>query len=284
MQVDMDYANLLLEACGNGELEAVKIIVGGLEVDVDEMATYNFTSSALATSSAETIEILGASPLFVAAGNCNLAITNYLIRRGANVNSRTNERGKYSGMTPLHAAVSLRQDINWFQKRAVIELLIANGADALAIDSSGFSMWMLCYEAKIASHLLVDLAVSLTEQLPGKNVGALHHWASSHGYDSSLDQDAVRIIELLLGKGTYLKARDIHGLTPLNVAAVGYPRKDSEECPNAPVLWYLLLREEVSLSEKIDALELAGVSLLLYQDHEEDESHETFIGAGFRHE
>ncbi len=84
LTTDMDYASLLLEACEKGKLEAVKIIVGGLEVDVDETATYNYTSAA--TPSAETVKILGAASLFVAAGNCNLAVTNYLICQGANVN------------------------------------------------------------------------------------------------------------------------------------------------------------------------------------------------------
>ncbi len=269
----MDYASLLLEACGKGELEAVKIIVGGLQIDVNKTASYNYMPPATTSADETVINIFGASPLFVAAGNCNIALAKYLIGKGAKVNSRTSGRsGKYFGMTPLHAAASLRQDKNWFQKRGMIELLIANGADALAANPDGFTMWMLCCEANIRSHLLVDLAVSLTQQFPGKNVGALHHWASSHGYGSTLDQDAVRIVELLLAKGADLKAIDLHGLTPLNVAAAGYPRTGLKACPNAPVLEYLLEREEISNLERIDALELAGATLLLYQQHEEDGS------------
>lgn len=259
----MDYYDTreLLEACEKGELEAVKVIVGGLEVDVDESATYYYQSVG---PSAEATEIKGASPLFVAAGNCNLALAHYLIRKGAYVNCRTPEdSGEYSGMSPLHAAVCLRQDVNWFQKRAMIELLISNGADALAVTPDGFSMWMLCCKENVARHLLVDLGLSLMQQFPGKNYAALHHFTSSQSYDNPFDEDAARIVELFLAKGADLKARDIHGLTPLNVAAIGSRNNGSQECPNVSVLRYLLGREEVSLSEKIDALELAGAMILL---------------------
>jgi len=266
-------ASLLLEACEKGELEAVKVIVGGLEVDVDDRATYYFKSSR-DVPSATTIKIEGASSLFVAAGNCNLAIAHYLIRKGADVNSRTYENsGKYAGMSPLHAAVSLRKDINWFQKRAIIELLISNGADASAVTPDGYSMWMHCWEGNVANHLLVDLAVSLTQQFPEKNSSALHYWASSQQnygrIGHSFDQDAVRIVELLLAKGADLKARDVHGLTPLNVAAIG-SRNGWQDCPNEPVLRYLLGREDISLPEKIDALELAGAMILLRPENDND--------------
>jgi len=269
----MDYYDTseLLEACGKGELEAVKVIVGGLEVDVDESATYHHQSSIVGPS-AEATEIKGASPLFVAAGNCHLAFAHYLIRKGAYVNCRTPEdSGEYAGMSPLHAAVCLRQDVNWFQKRAMIELLISNGADAFAVTPDGFSMWMLCCKENVSRHLLVDLGLSLMQQFPGKNCAALHHFASSQSYENPFDEDAVRINALFLTKGADLKARDIHGLTPLNVAAIG-SRNGSQECPNVPVLQYLVGREEVSLSEKIDALELAGAMIILRTQNDQSTS------------
>jgi len=255
----MAIARILLRTCGTGKLEAVEMLVRRLGADVNATAAYRFQSAG------ETITIEGASPLFVAAGNCNLEVTKYLIDQGANVNSLTTVNNqKYAGMSPLHAAVSLRRDKNWFEKKAIVELLISNGADASSLTTTGSSMWMLCHEEHIERHLLIDLAVSLTQLFPGKNCSALHHFASSHGFACAFVKDTtVPIVELLLAKGADPKALDFYGLTPLNIAAVGYPLYGKHRGPNEPVLEYFLKRDDTSLLEKIDALELAGAMILL---------------------
>jgi len=252
----MDTVIHLLEACGAGEFEAVKTIVEELGADVNATGAYSFESAG------ETVTVVGASPLFVAAGNCNLEISTYLIGKGGNVNSRTTvSMDEYAGMVPLHAAISLRQDKKWSQKKAIVKLLISNGADASVLTASGSSMWMLCHDLDVEVDLLTKFAVSLTQQFPGKNCAALHFFASSN---CSAYGNAVPIVELLLSKGVDPKALDFYGLTPLNVAAIGY-RVDygMHLGPNEPVLRYFLKREDTSLVEKIDALELAGAMTLL---------------------
>jgi len=263
----MDIARQLLENCRTGKLVGVKIIIGGLGTDVNTTAAYRFVSDDREIS-------IEASPLFVAAGNCNLEIAKYLIRKGANVNSRVNFHisvysRKYAGMSPLHAAVCLRPDKNWIQKRAMIELLMSSGADASALTANGSSMWMLCHRANIERRLLVDFAVSLTQQFPTKNCAALHHFASSHGYAASAfaKDTSLPIVELLLAKGADPKALDSCGLTPLNVAAIGWPF-GPHRGPNEPVLSYLIKRNDTSLLEKINALELAGAMLILERQSE----------------
>lgn len=126
-------------------------------------------------------------------------------------------------------------------------------------------MWTLCPKEEPAlTILLVNLGMSLTQRRKVTGGTILHHWASSNG---SFDQDTVPVIELLLAKGADLEALDKFGLTPLNVAAIGYPYDGSEvhHCirPNEPALRYLLALEDTSLLEKINALELAGAVLLL---------------------
>ncbi len=63
-----------------------------------------------------------------------------------------------------------------------------------------------------------------------------------------------------------VKDLNLYGLTPLYVAAIGYPNpynNGSQTGPNEPVLRHFVKRADTSLLEKIDALELAGSLTLL---------------------
>ncbi len=123
-------------------------------------------------------------------------------------------------------------------------------------------MWELCSKQEPAlSILLIELGVNLTQRSPEMDKSVLHYWASSCG---SFDEDPVPVVELILAKGTDLKALDKCGLTPLNVAAMGFSYNLTVGDPNEPVLRYLLNRNEISLSEKIDALELTGAMVLIF--------------------
>jgi len=133
----MDTTSQLLITCEAGELDTVKIIIEGMDADVNATAAYRFESAG------KTITMEEAPPLFVAAGNCNLEIAKYLIDKGANVNSRTRSSClNYVGMSPLHAAFSLRPDNNGPLKRAMIEMLISSGADVTALTDNGLTIWM----------------------------------------------------------------------------------------------------------------------------------------------
>lgn len=245
-QADVDQ---LLKACERGDLSAVKGIVEGLGVDVVN-ATGEYGQIPLRKSS-RLMEEERVSPLFLAAGFCHLDIAQYLIDQGADVNSRCSSDGrllKYGRMTPLHSAICLRTDKTFSQKRAMIELLISNGADATAVTVGGCNMWKIFYDQRVETSLIIDLGVRLTRQFPGKNLAVLHYWTSS---------DNVRFIELLLGAGADLKSLDYYGFNTLNMAAIGFDGK------NESVLRYLLARDEFSLSEKVLALELVGAMILL---------------------
>lgn len=257
----MDYTSLLFEACETGELQAVKTIVQGLPgVDVVNPNKAPYYPYCPRPSS---------SPLFVAARYCHLDIARYLIHQGADVNSRSDGDSSsdiYFGMTPLHAAASAT-DKSWSQKRAMIELLFSSGADATALTSRGESMWMLFNRLGrvVEERDIVELGVNLTRQFPSKNCGALHHWSSGLGLHAAEGGNSVPIVELLVAEGADLRALDHHGLSPLYVAATGFPNCEGAPIINAPALEYHLSRDEYSLQEKINALELAGAMLLIYK-------------------
>jgi len=255
----------LLEACEGPELHLVRAIIENWG-DINATATYHLRRKTTSTS----IPIEGASALFVAAGNCNFELVKYLVGKGANVNSRTanpycigDERNKFAGMSPLHASICLRPEFEFDQRKPIIEFLIANGGDPLALTSLGISFWELCYQEEIEAQLLVEFGQSLGKQFPGKNCGALHHWASSCGFSSSPNQNPVPTFELLLAEGADVRAVDEYGLTPLNVAALSC-RDFRYGNANMPVLRHLLSRDEFTLLEKIDALELAGAMTLSF--------------------
>jgi len=263
MEVQEPDVNALIQACRKEELGAVKEIVEGTGIDVNAIAKYKYGG------------LHGDFPLLAAAENCNLQLIKYLIGKGANVNACTGRnQGKYNGMTPLQAAVSSRRDIDSSQRRATVELLVSNGADISALNAEGTPLWELCEEDQPdVTRRLIELGmnVCVKQKSPDFNsrsgITMLHHWAAS------VHPAATSIIELILAKGADLKALNKHGISPLNVAAVGLPSHEasntSYHSPNDPVLRFLLERGEYSLSEKIDTLELAGAKLLL---HNKDES------------
>ncbi len=115
---------LLLNACEDGDLETVRVLVEEQGADVNATHYYKYRSN--------TNQMFEVFPLFVAAANCNFEITKYLVGKEAEVNSRTNLKYNpdYAGLTPLQAAVSFPTITFKFEKRKpVIEFLVANGAD-----------------------------------------------------------------------------------------------------------------------------------------------------------
>ncbi len=129
-------------------------------------------------------------------------------------------------------------------------------------------MWTLCEDEPDLVMLLINLGMSLTQRCTERKT-IWHHWASSQ------NEGAVFVVELLLEKGADHKAVDYYGITPLNAAAFfrychaisGFSYAPHEN-PNEPVLRHLLQREEYSLLEKIDALELVGAMILIEKEDE----------------
>jgi len=83
------------------------------------------------------------------------------------------------------------------------------------------------------------------------------HYFSGHPRGFT-EEDSLAIVRLLVERGADLLARDIEGFTPiLRAANSGYSRR------NFSILDYLLELDGIGRMEKIDALELAGASILL---------------------
>jgi len=260
MEIQQREINSLIRACRNEELGAVKrlIEVTGIDVNATAADEPTYRDSSL---------FRGDTPLLAAAGNCSLKLLKYLIGKGANVNTRTGkDEGKFDGMSPLHAAVSLRQNIDSSQRRAAVELLVSNGADPSALNTKGNPMWELCREDEPdVTLLLIELGMNVTQKSRVTGITMLHRWAAS------ADPAATSIIQLILAKGADVKALNKQGISPLHTAAVGLTSEESSikplnQIPNDTVLRLLLQRGEYSLSEKIDILELAGVNLLRKMD------------------
>lgn len=108
---NFNYAAYIMHICGvNDKIKKISTIVEKRAIDVNATSAYIFRQ--FPTSQPYAIE--GASPLFVAAGNGNHEISKYLIEKGANVNYRTVSNKLpdiCAGMSPLHAAISLRREI-----------------------------------------------------------------------------------------------------------------------------------------------------------------------------
>jgi len=252
--------NALIRACRNEELGAVKKILEGTGINVNATAAEEIIYRGSPLSR-------GDNPLLAAAGNCSLKLIKYLIGKGANVNTHIGkDKGKFDVMSPLQAAVSLRQDIDSSQRKAAIELLISNGADPSALNAKGNPMWELCREDEPdVTLLLIELGMNVTQKSRVSGITILHRWAAS------ADPAAASIIQLILAKGADVKALNKQGISPLYTAAVGLTKEESSieplnQIPNDTVLRLLLQRDEYSLSEKIDTLELAGANLIRKMD------------------
>ncbi len=259
--------HLLLKACNDGNLDAVKQVIDSEEVDVNATAYIDYTEN--------NIKLEEATPLVLAASTCNVEICKILVGKGANVNSRSTlkREGKDTDViSPLHAAISYGPEFS--KKKATIEFLIAHGADPSALPTRGgisYPMWTLCLGDVDLTTLLIDLGLILPSLLPCPKTGlsVLHYWASSfYGPADPRYQDSIPIFEKLLFKGADVNALDEFSLTPLNAASFGYYGNGSLGNPNEPVLRYLLQRNDITQLEKINALELAGASILLFKQEE----------------
>jgi len=268
IDADMDPVIHLLHACEVGDLETVKEMIQRERVDVN--ATFYFRPHDNANC-----ELLDATPLLIAARNSHLKVCEYLVGIGANVNDLTTAQSKLTNiklmvtkLSPLHEAIKhyLRRDPKCLEVKTTIEFLMANGADISILPVlNGISrpIWtLISSKADVAiTMLLIDLSL-ISPSLP---------WCPILGYTvlhrlASGSQDVVPVFKKLLEKGADVNALDRFGATPLNIAATG----GSPGKPNMILLRYLLNeRDDISLSDKIEALELAGASILLLKEDQD---------------
>jgi len=139
-------------------------------------------------------------------------------------------------------------------------ILVACGANQLEVVKIMVEEWGVDVNASAVFYNYSNRKMKETLPLLGRTL--LHYWAGSNvGHPYS-----VKIVELLLAKGADIQALDKNSLTALNLAAIG---KDG--APNIAVLDYFLGRDDIGLQEKIEALELAG-STILSQEHPDHDS------------
>ena len=139
----------------------------------------------------------GRIPLHIAADNGYKEIAELLIAKAADVNA------KKSGYTPLYQAI-------WNKDKDIIKLLVAKGADVnfVAVDE-----WPVLHCAvRNNEKELVEFFITYGAKLDVKDKDswtALHH-AADRGY--------MEIVEYLVGKGADINIRENEGKTPLKLA------------------------------------------------------------------
>lgn len=269
----------LLAACKTGDLEAVKRNARCWE-DIQSTAAYKYKFKQRKSAS-EEIGVVGATPLFVAAIHGHANIVRYLLEIGADVAVKTNGIGPLTGLTPLYAALiatqlEKRAAFAWKELKEIIQLLVECGADPSDPALIGAPIWSLhlCNNVE-AITTLIEVGMSLTLRNPIDGSTVLHRWI---GRKNIVQSGTLDVIQPLLEKSSDLKARNNDGFTPTLLAAVGINNfqsnfrhkttiqdADIERNLNASILNFLLAREELDRTEKINSLELAGAIIIFFQ-------------------
>jgi len=260
----------LILACQRGELGSVKYLVETWGVDVCVTLSYFSDPSYFYSSK---IKFVLATPLFVAAYHGYDKIVCYLLAKGANVSVRAfylHYIGDhdYDGLTPLYGAVSdahfdptiplLQQQE---ERNVIVQSLLEFGADT--IDGpfripDGRPMWMERICGVDAITALINHGLDLKRRNPLTGETLLHSVASRSRYFN--EEDSLAIVKLLDEKGADLLALDENGYTPLRKATDD--TYDDDRHLNLAFLAFLLDRDEYNRMEKIEAVELAGATIL----------------------
>lgn len=272
------YTSLLLLACAEGDLVAVKRIIEHWGLDVGATATYYPLDDSLSPS------FVKATPLFVAAFNGHSEVVRYLVAKGASISARTEFSSNiYGGMTPLYGALisienKLKLDIDWLahvaspkreKKTDAVRFLLESGANPSAMHKCKFPAWMTNLGCSNTTTIkaLIDHGMRLDQRNPYDCSTVLHHWASNPFSTlleiRSEDESPLVVVKLLVEKGCDLMAIDTNGFSPILKAAHNLLADTSQE--NFSILEFLLKKDVISRQEKIDALELIGAVIL--SDH-----------------
>lgn len=250
-----DGCTLLLKACALGSVKVVKHIFERWGVDVNTSGVWQEPQ----------LRIEGATPLFVALIARRYGIARYLIEKGADVNTSTSSGDHgYAGMTPLHAAVRCTVhhsshccDVRKYpelnvEALATILFLIEHGADPSAVTQDGTTTWLLAWHSAEVVNLLINAGMRL-DQLSHFGETILQFWASYSCID-----DSCSVIKLLMEKGVEMDVIDMHGLSPLNVVALGKHNKLNVEAFDS-----MINQPDIGRQQELEALELAVSTCLL---------------------
>jgi len=206
-----------------------------------------------------------ATPLFVAAFLGHSKIVRFLLEKGADVTAKTSNKAQieFDGLTALNGAVlengMLTHRLDTLDKQlavknAIVLSLLEFGAD---FSASNTLLWMnqLCYidtDMTLINHFL-----DLKQRDPTSGRTVLHHWTILPF--KLIEKDTLTIIKLLMEKGADVMTKDNFGFTPVMRAAMSL----------GPHLYFALLdlfleRDDVAIMEKIEAMEQAGVNILIF--------------------
>ncbi len=146
-------------------------------------------------------DIMGATPLHLAADGGNVPAMELLLEAGADIHARN--RG---GMTPLLFASQARSP-------AALRLLLDAGADAAAVTETG------CGALHLAAAWRADLECARILAEAGADAAAREKGGGETPLHLAATYDRVDIVEFLLEAGASCNAADRYGTTPLHHAA-----------------------------------------------------------------
>ncbi len=128
--------------------------------------------------------------------------------------------------------------------------------------------WMtnLCNSNTNAISALINHSMRLDLRNPSDGSTVLHHWSCNPLgtliENRSEEESPLVVVKLLIEKGADVIALDKKGFSPILHAAHHLPVATSQE--NLDIFDYLLQKEAIDRSEKIDALELIS----FFQTHQ----------------
>jgi ankyrin repeat protein len=252
----------LYKAAGAGQLEISKLLIAK-GADVNGHLSNGETALMIATRGGflEIVEFLvsrgadvnirdesGQTALHEATAGENFQLLEFLINHGANINTKAN-----FGQTPLYYAVErgdqkavklllakgavagsclealLSKAGKW--NKAIIELLIANGANVNVQTSNGITMLLYALQEGKLDMAKILLNHNINVNAHTKNGMTALHYAASKG-----DQEIIRI---LIAKGANVNTRNQDGESPLHQAT---------HAENRFVVCHLLLTQNINVN------------------------------------
>lgn len=152
--------------------------------------------------------LAGATALYFAIDGDNTAVAQRLIERGADVNLAG--RG---GVTPLAVAAYRGND-------GIAEALLARGADDRVADDTGKPPIVYAAAAGWSDVVTRLLARNVDVNARHANDLTLLMWACGPD-ESALENQSIKVVQLLLDAGAHIDDRDARGRTALMIAAEG---------------------------------------------------------------
>jgi len=109
---------------------------------------------------------------------------------------------------------------------------------------------------------LINHGMDLKQRDPSSGRTVLHHWASPpHDFT---EEDSLTIVKALIEKGADLMARDNFGFTPIMAAANSRGHR-----LYLTLFEFILERDEITITEKIEAMELVRANILSFPGNAE---------------